>query len=384
MNLTALLSASRQTLPTFALMGIVWSGFHAYAPHIKSVAGADDWGFGLALFASAVGSLITMILAPRFEERLGARTMLICALALIGAFQLIGLVTSFTILIAVMVVLGAAMGLMDVVMNAQVARDEALSGRSLMGLNHGVYSLVYAIAALSAAPLRGAGYGPEIYYLLAALVSVPLIWTVRFVPLTEAETAADAGNARLPSLVLWIGLIVLIGYASENAVESWSALHIERTLGGSPGEGPLGPAALGLTMALGRFSGQALANRFSDAKVLRAGALMAAMGAVIAALAPTPLIAYLGFAAAGLGISVQGPMALALIGRSVPAALRTRAIARGSVIGYTGFFFGPPIIGLVAEYAGLRAAFAVVALALTAIPLIIAATQSNDQPATAG
>lgn len=373
--------AARTTLPCFVLMGGFWAGFHAYAPQIKALAGASDWGFAVALLVCAIGSLLAMTAAPRIERRSAERALILAGGVLIGCFQLVPLIDSYGAMLAVLGLVGAGMGLMDVLMNAQVARLEAASGRSLMNLNHGVYSLAYGLAALAAAGLRGAGFGPDLYYLGAALCALMLLWPARRIDLTEAHAAdpgpvpgtdPKAGRAAappgLPRLVLWGGLVVAIGFACENAVESWSALHVERSLGGSPAQGPLGPAALGLTMAVGRLSGQLLIARCSAAALLRHGALLAALGCAIAAMARTPILAYLGFAAAGLGISILAPMALALIGQSVPAAQRTRAIARGAVIGYCGFFFGPPLVGAMAEAAGLRAAFLLVAAALLCIP----------------
>ena len=68
--------------------------------------------------------------------------------------------------------------------------------------------------------------------------------------------------------ILLCGGIVLIAFMSEATVEAWSALHVERTLGGGAAEGALGPAMLGLTMAFGRFSGQAVAERLREVHVL--------------------------------------------------------------------------------------------------------------------
>jgi hypothetical protein len=53
---------------------------------------------------------------------------------------------------------------------------------------------------------------------------------------------------------------VLVAFLVENAMEGWSALHIERTLGGGAAEGAFGPAILGLTMGIGRLSGRSWPN----------------------------------------------------------------------------------------------------------------------------
>ena len=82
-------------------------------------------------------------------------------------------------------------------------------------------------------------------------------------------------------------------------------------------------------------------------------------------------MAYAGFGVLGLGVSIICPMVFALVGRLCPPEARPAAISRAAVIGYTGFFLGPPMLGGISELAGLRAAFAVVALLLALSPLLL-------------
>ena len=135
-------------------------------------------------------------------------------------------------------------------------------------------------------------------------------------------------------------------------------------MGGGAAEGAFGPAMLGLTMALGRFSGQAVAARMSEASVIRRATGLAVAGVLIAAVAPAPWAAYAGFGLMGLGISVIGPMGLALAGRLSPPGARTAVIARVAIIGFSGFFIAPAAMGLGADAFGLRWAFAAVAVLL--------------------
>ena len=172
------------------------------------------------------------------------------------------------------------------------------------------------------------------------------------------------------------GGVVPVAFMSEATAEACSALHIERTLGGGAAEGALGPAMLGLTMAIGRFSGQVVAERLREVTVVTWPPIMAATGAVIPAPAPTPLIGYIGLGTLGLGVSVIGPMGLALVGRLVPAHFRTEAISRAAVIGFSGFFFAPSLMGFTSETFGLRVAFGCVAgLLLLAVPVALVAAR---------
>jgi MFS family permease len=172
-------------------------------------------------------------------------------------------------------------------------------------------------------------------------------------------------------LVVLTGLVVLVAFLTEAATEGWSALHLERTLDGSATVGALGPAMLGLTMGVGRMFGHGLSRHFRDTKLMLLATLLSACGVAIAGMAPTVATALAGFGIAGLGISVVVPLAMSLIGRSVPQDQRLAAISKASVIGYAAFFFGPSMMGLVAEGFGLRMAFYVVSALLVAVALIL-------------
>ena len=175
------------------------------------------------------------------------------------------------------------------------------------------------------------------------------------------------GAAHLGLVPIIGGGIVLIAFLTENAAENWSALHIEQTLGGSPTQGAAGPAAMALTMAFARLAGQGVAHRINPIALLGGGAVIAALGALTVAAAPSPGMAYAGFIVMGIGGSLIAPTAFSLVGRLADPEARARAIARATLLGYFGYFFGPPMLGFVAGSFGLRAAFVFAAMMLMAI-----------------
>ncbi len=72
-------------------------------------------------------------------------------------------------------------------------------------------------------------------------------------------------------------------------------------------------------------------------------------------LIPQPVVAIMGYALFGAGLSCLFPIVLRAAGhlRNIQAAT---AIAAVSTIGYTGFLAGPPTIGLLAAWLTLRGA----------------------------
>jgi MFS family permease len=78
-------------------------------------------------------------------------------------------------------------------------------------------------------------------------------------------------------------------------------------------------------------------------------------------------MAYAGFIVMGIGSSVIAPTAFSLVGRLAAPEARARAVARATLYGYFGYFFGPPMLGFLAAAFGLRWAFAAAAIALMAV-----------------
>jgi MFS family permease len=70
-----------------------------------------------------------------------------------------------------------------------------------------------------------------------------------------------------------------------------------------------------------------------------------------------PALAYLGFFIMGIGASVLAPTAFSLVGQFSAPEARARAVARATLLGYFGYFVGPPLLGLIAGTFGLRFAF---------------------------
>ena len=87
----------------------------------------------------------------------------------------------------------------------------------------------------------------------------------------------------------------------------------------------------------------------------------------------------------GFGVSCVIPMVFSMAGRSAGMSSGS-AIASVSIVGYFGFLIVPPLIGSVAELAGLRWAFGLMVLFGAAITLLVqrlipAGTGMSNRPA---
>jgi len=363
---------SRAPLAALAVIGLCWGSFAAILPQLKSDLGLGDAQLGVILLAAAMGALVAMFLAPRAEAAAPRLGLTFAGLVVGFAIMPLGMMATVAGFTIVLIAMGTATGMLDILGNARISRLEAQHDLSLMNLNHACYSFAYALAALLTGMARDAEVGPGLWFMaigIAILVVSGLTYSHR---LSDGAGGTPQASRGAIGLHAWLaGLVVLIGFFVENATEGWSALHIERTLNGDAVQGALGPAMLGLTMGIGRLSGHLLTVRGSEMTILRWAALIASVGLLIAAVAPVPLVAYVGFGLLGAGVSVVAPMALALAGQGAAPGCRTLAVSRAAMTGYFGFFIGPPLMGFLSEAFGLRVAFGVGAAMVLIIPLLL-------------
>jgi len=350
---------ARPAIAAFAAMGVLWGTFAAVLPDLKAMLGVDERQLGLLIFLTPIAAISAMLVASGFGAAMGRLALPLSVTLMALAFALPGQAPVWWLFPMAMACAGAATGLTDVLMNARVAAMETSRGLHLMNLTHAAYSFGYAGGAVMTGVLRGAGWNPA--WVMGTMAAVGLAFgllTLERDGRIEGLRKPKDGSA-LP--LGWVpvigGGIVLIAFMTENAAENWSALHIEKTLGGSPEEGALGPAMLALTMGFARLGGQWLAGRMDPFTILRIGAVVASVGALIVSQAPGPALAYLGFFVMGIGASVLAPTAFSLVGQLSAPEARARAVARATLLGYFGYFVGPPLLGVIAGTFGLRSAF---------------------------
>lgn len=363
------LYASRRALAGFVVIGLGWASFSAQMPVIKAQVDVSDGFWGTLVLMGSTGALMAMWLAPLVYRVLGAWAMIAGAFVMASGFVLVGMAHGPFVLGLALFLAAGGSGVADVLANAEVSEAEAETGRSLMNLNHGCFSLFYAFAAVCVGAARGAGLGPVMIFTGTALaIAILAIWMK--LPDRQEHDNDPAEAKGMPYGLVWVGgLVVLSAFLGEAASEGWSALHVERTLGGGPAEGAMGPALLAAGMAVGRLGGHVIGAGWPPIRTMIIASCIAGSGLALSGIAPDIPVAYAGFLLGGLGVSVVGPLALGLVGQAVPGHLRLAAISQAAALGYAAFFLGPVLMGYVAEGFGLRVSFYVIA----AVMFIVAA-----------
>jgi len=309
-----------------------------------------------------LGLVVSQVGAGAIVARLGSRPLvLVGALGYAAGLVPVGLSTSFGALALSLGLVGFANGVLDVSMNVHGLAVERHLKRPILATLHAAFSFGALAGAAFGGAVAAAGVGVE-EHLTSAAVLGALVAVVAFLGLLPASADASPEGpavARPTRALAVIGLFAFCVLLSEGAVNDWSAVYLEGELDASDGVAAVGLAAFSLTMGMGRLAGDRMSLALGPVRLARGGAALAATGMTIALAGGGPAAAIAGFAVMGLGLAALFPIALRA------AAERTGtpgpAVAAVSATGYLGLLAGPPLVGLLSDAVGLRAALVLVA-----------------------
>ena len=338
---------------------------------------------GLLILLLGVGAVGAMALSGGLIARHGTLPVLRAfALAACASLALVVLSPNLWILSVTMVIMGALIGCMDVAMNANAVELERRLGRAIMSSSHGFWSLGGFIGGVIGGWIIGqigAG-GHALLVSAVTLAGISLAWRHLQGEAPVALHATDTGRARgwprgAPIYIL--GVMALCSMIPEGAVLDWAALYLQQEHGLGVGTASLAFALFSATMAVMRFAGDALRNRFGAVQTLRFSALIAATGLMGAALAPTSTMVIASFAFAGLGVANLVPVMFSAAG-NFPGLSPGIGISIVTMLGYSGILVAPSSIGFVAEHIGFRVTFGTLALLMIAVTMMAGRAAAAD------
>ncbi|MYW16224.1 MFS transporter [Streptomyces sp. SID2955] len=259
-------------------------------------------------------------------------------------------------------VFGLAVGALDASMNMLGVSLQWSYGRSIMLGFHAAYSL----GGILGASLAWAGA----HWHLALWVSyLPVVAVLLPATLVASRWYVDAEPAPVPDgqarggvlvfrLLLPLCLVMTFAYIGDSTVSNWSAKYLKDVLGSSEQLATVPYNVYMVTTLVGRTIGDTGVRRFGAAAVVRLGALVAAGGFAVVAVAPGAWTGMLGFTLLGLGLCVLVPQTFAAAGRLFPGA-SDAAIARLNIFNYVGFLIGSPLVGALGDAWSYRGAMLV-------------------------
>ncbi len=363
------------------------NGFNmgAWAPQIPQMMdrfGLKSGVMGVLILTIGLGAVSAMIFAGKLIAHHGSRKMaLIFAACFIPMFPLMILAPSQSLALPFLFLFGAFGGCLDVAMNANAVAVERYLGRAIMSSSHGFWSLGGFIGgAVGGRAIQTFGYDKQALG-VAAICAVTLALASRFIvndpphATTEDKTKVRM-FPRVPILYV-LGAMALFCMVPEGAVLDWAAVYVKTELNANLTRQGLAFGLFSGAMAVIRFGGDAVRNRYGAVRTLRVSGIIGAVGLIIGAVAPTDTLAITGFAFAGIGVANMVPIMFSAAG-NYPGVPPGSGIATTTMIGYTGYLLAPPIIGYIAQHIGFRFTYGAVAVLLLAVAGLAGKAESAD------
>jgi MFS family permease len=346
----------------FFLNGFVHANLFSRLPRVQELFVLDNGALGMVLLSSSIGALGAMPFTGWVIIRYGSRRITIFSAffycLLVPLVPWVGTMTGLSLLFFFM---GISAGMLDVSMNAQAVMVEQQIRKPIMTSFHALFSIGMMAGAGSGALFAKMQTTLAVHFSIITLLSVVIAFFARYYLIYDAPQAAREGPAfRLPNAaMISVGIIAFCCMLGEGAMADWSTNYLENIVRASEAVAPLGLSAFALAMTIGRLLGDGARLRLGDKRLLISCGTIACTGLALAITVPEPALVIAGFFLVGIGLSVIVPIAYSIAGNA-PDLPPGVGLAMVTTVGYSGFLFGPPIIGFLADWFSLRFALMVV------------------------
>jgi len=368
----------------FFVSGFGFSTWASRIPTIQQQLHLNEAQLGIVLFAMPIGLMATLpvtgVLLSRFDSR---RIMMIGAVLFNLMLCGIGFATRTWQLAIALFCFGSSRNLLNISVNAQSIGVQALYDRSIIVRFHAIWSFAGFGGAALGALMVSFSVSPGWHFLLVgALLTIACLYAFPGSLPQQPKVQERRSLFALPDRTLAkYGLISFASMACEGTMFDWSGIYFRKAVHASRDIATLGFVVYMIAITLGRLTGDRLANRFGIRNMLTYSGLLISSGLLIATLLPFPLTAGFGFMLTGFGVSCVIPMVFSMAGRSAGMSSGS-AIAAVSTVGYFGFLIVPPLIGSIAEFAGLQWSFGLMAAFGLLITVLVKTTLDERRPLT--
>jgi MFS family permease len=363
----------------FLAHGLLFGTWVARIPAVQDDLDLGEGELGVALLFITFGAILAMPVAGWVVAREGSRatarqTVVVFAALLPG----VALAPNLVLLALALLLFGAAAGALDIAMNAHGLEVERRYAHPILSSFHAGWSFGGLAGAGLGALAAWVGVEPLPHFAaVAVVVGVSgLVVSAALLPAGADRPESPPRLARPPRRLAALAVLAFCGLFAEGAAADWSAVYLAGPLDAGAGLAALGFASFAAAMAGFRLLGDRLTTRWGPVALMRRGGLLAGGALAATLLIGHPAVALFGFACMGAGLAAVVPVAFRAAG-SIPGVPTGVGIAALTTVGYSAFVVGPPLIGFVAEVAGLPLALGIVVALLG----VLAALAAEAQPA---
>ncbi len=359
----------------FGMGGITVTGWGPRLPAIKAGLGVGTATIGLLLAGVTVGAIFGLLASTSVLHWLGGRRAVAAALLLIAAAMTVlgvALMLGSVPLVAVaFVITGLGVGTLDVLINVEGAAVEQAAGRTLMPMMHAAWSIGAAAGSGIGAACAAIGITPSAQLIgEAAVIAAAAFGVVAGIPDGRRGPAQQPSRSRAAMLRQWlrgwldwrlllIGVVMLGVELGEGSAGNWLTLAMRNNHGQGAAVAAMFFTAFAAAEALARIFGGPVVDRLGRVRTIRLTTALGVIGVVAFIEARSPWLVLAGVLLWAVGVSMGFPLGMSAAAESGPdPAARVRVVAS---IGYFANLAGPPVIGVLAQSAGLLSALWLIA-----------------------
>lgn len=359
----------------FFCQGVCFASWASRIPDIKTNLHLSEAALGTLLLGLPIGQFVTMPFSGKAVTRFGSKNVLRIAILFYAlALTNIGLVNAPWQLALCLFMFGVSGNLCNISVNTQGVNAEALYERPIMSSFHGVWSTAGFTGALTGLLMMKLQVKPYLHFWIIAGIVMILsqVFAKYLLHTPTSKSAASFKRMTMPhGLLLQLGIIGFCCLSCEGCMFDWSGVYFKQVVKAPESLVSLGYASFMVMMATGRFVGDKLAAKFSRKKMVQVSGVLIFSGMMFAVLLPFLVTATIGFLIVGFGVSTIIPLLYSTVGKADLKVSKGIAIATVSSIGFLGFLMGPPLIGYIAQLAGLQYSFMTIAFLGLGISVLI-------------
>ena len=325
-------------------------------PDIKDRILTDYSGMSYLFVIFSIGSIITMIVAPKIIENFSSKIIVLISGSIISFLWLfVPFVSNFIQMAFLSFLFGCAYGIFEVVLNLQATNLEKKYNKPMMSGFHAFWS----IGLLSGSFLTSIFLEFEISFLINSIAYIFILFPIIFLSsLTlknnDAEKQSFAGIFfKWPAVLLVLVLLSITAVFLEGGTDSWGALYMRDYLQAEGFNVGLAAIAFNGAMVVGRLTGDQLKALFGLQQFLFLSVVCSLFGVFIILFSEIVLFSIIGFIIAGLGVSSVIPICYTLAS-SIKNINPTVGITVITIAVYGDFMIAPPVLGYTANIIGIQ------------------------------
>ena len=385
--ISAYLFSSRPVFLAFFLYAFALGTLFPRLGDLQLEMGLSESQLGLSLMGLPIGVQLSLLVANRIVSYYSLARVMIFGLIMIKASYIAAaFVGSAGWFFLMLLVAGLSVGALEVAVNLEADRVEFGLKQRIMNRSHAFWSLGFFATGLCGAVMAQLGFSVVFHFacfgVLVVMLTVFIFSGFIQAPPRKSADTLTRHFVRPSTAIMLLVCLTLSAMLAEGSAFDWSVIFMRDIFATLPLVNGLALALMAFFQFITRYFADNFVNQYGPRRVAQICLWILLAGVILVSGAPTWLVALAGFACLGAGSSVVFPLAMSAAAQLTdrPAAVNVAALAQ---ISFVVFLLAPPLLGLVAEYIGVRYVFAIclpfVVLSLCSLHSLSPATFSAKQ-----